>query len=120
MSSNYFIEKFKSFQDYDAILWRKEKFTYSFGWEKGDIALWSNRSMLHAATAFNGDRKMFMITIFRRVILRRQRGQVIRCLSMMRMFRGSNPPWAILFFVNHFYTYQLNMYFLGEISKQYV
>ena len=41
----------------------KEKFTYSFSWKKGDIALWSNRSMLHAATAFNGDRKMFRITI---------------------------------------------------------
>ncbi len=40
-----------------------EKFSYSFGWKKGDIALWSNRSMLHAATAFNGDRKMFRITI---------------------------------------------------------
>ena len=41
----------------------KETFSYSFGWKKGDIALWSNRSMLHAATAFNGDRKMFRITI---------------------------------------------------------
>ena len=41
----------------------KEKFTYSFSWKKGDIALWSNRSMLHAATTFNGDRKMFRITI---------------------------------------------------------
>ena len=41
----------------------KEKFSYSFGWKKGDIALWSNRSMLHAATAFNGNRKMFRITI---------------------------------------------------------
>ena len=41
----------------------KENFSYSFSWKKGDIALWSNRSMLHAATAFNGDRKMFRITI---------------------------------------------------------
>tara|TARA_Y200000002_G_C22567755_1_gene615276 strand:+ start:241 stop:1038 length:798 start_codon:yes stop_codon:yes gene_type:complete len=41
----------------------KKSFSYSFGWKKGDIALWSNRSMLHAATAFNGDRKMFRITI---------------------------------------------------------
>ena len=41
----------------------KEAFSYSFGWKKGDIALWSNRSMLHAATAFNGDRKMFRITV---------------------------------------------------------
>ena len=41
----------------------KKVFSYSFGWKKGDIALWSNRSMLHAATAFNGDRRMFRITI---------------------------------------------------------
>ena len=41
----------------------RSKFTYSFAWKKGDIALWSNRSMLHAATAFNGDRIMFRITI---------------------------------------------------------
>ena len=41
----------------------KENFSYSFSWKKGDIALWSNRSMLHAATAFNGDRKMFRITV---------------------------------------------------------
>ena len=41
----------------------KENFSYSFSWKKGDIALWSNRSMLHAATAFNGNRKMFRITI---------------------------------------------------------
>ena len=40
-----------------------KNFSYSFGWKKGDIALWSNRSMLHAATAFSGDRKMFRITI---------------------------------------------------------
>ena len=38
-------------------------FSYSFAWSKGDIAVWSNRCMLHAATAFNGDRKMFRITI---------------------------------------------------------
>ena len=41
----------------------KKDFSFSFGWSKGDIALWSNRSMLHAATAFSGDRKMFRITI---------------------------------------------------------
>ena len=41
----------------------KKDFSFSFGWKKGDIALWSNRSMLHAATPFNGDRKMFRITI---------------------------------------------------------
>ena len=41
----------------------KENFSYSFGWKKGDIALWSNRSMLHAATAFNRFRKMLILTI---------------------------------------------------------
>ena len=41
----------------------KKDFSFSFSWRKGDIALWSNRSMLHAATAFNGERKMFRITI---------------------------------------------------------
>ncbi len=41
----------------------KPEFTFSFSWTPGDIALWSNRCMLHAATAFNGDRKMFRITI---------------------------------------------------------
>ena len=41
----------------------KKDFSFSFSWRKGDIALWSNRSMLHAATAFNGNRKMFRITI---------------------------------------------------------
>ncbi len=41
----------------------KPEFTYSFSWKPGDIALWSNRCMLHAATAFSGDRKMFRITI---------------------------------------------------------
>ena len=41
----------------------KENFSYSFSWTKGDIALWSNRSMLHAATAFSGNRKMYRITI---------------------------------------------------------
>ena len=41
----------------------KKNFSFSFAWKKGDIAVWSNRSMLHAATAYNGDRKMFRITI---------------------------------------------------------
>ena len=41
----------------------KENFSYSFSWKKGDIALWSNRSMLHAATTFSGNRKMYRITI---------------------------------------------------------
>ena len=41
----------------------KKDFSFSFGWKKGDIAIWANKSILHAATAFNGDRKMFRITI---------------------------------------------------------
>ena len=30
----------------------KENFSYSFGWKKGDIALWSNRSMLTCGNCF--------------------------------------------------------------------
>ena len=41
----------------------KKEFSFSFSWRKGDIAIWANKSILHAATAFNGDRKMFRITI---------------------------------------------------------
>ena len=41
----------------------KKDFSFSFAWKKGDIAVWSNKSMLHAATTYNGDRKMFRITI---------------------------------------------------------
>ena len=41
----------------------KKDFSFSFSWRKGDIAIWANKSILHAATAFNGDRKMFRITI---------------------------------------------------------
>ena len=41
----------------------KKDFLFSFAWKKGDIAVWSNTSMLHAATAYNGDRKMFRITV---------------------------------------------------------
>ena len=40
----------------------KKEFSFSFSWKKGDLALWSSAS-LHAATAFNGNRKMFRITV---------------------------------------------------------
>src|SRR6056300_32668 len=41
----------------------KKQFQYSLEWEKDQIAIWDNRSMLHQATAFNGNRKMYRITI---------------------------------------------------------
>ena len=41
----------------------KKDFSFSFSWKKGDIAIWANKSILHAATPFNGDRKMFRITV---------------------------------------------------------
>jgi len=41
----------------------KKKFQYSLEWEKDQIAIWDNRSMLHQATTFNGNRKMHRITI---------------------------------------------------------
>ena len=41
----------------------KNNFSFSFSWRKNDIAIWHNKIILHAATAYNGDRKMFRITI---------------------------------------------------------
>ena len=41
----------------------KKKFQYSLEWEKDQLAIWDNRSMLHQATPFNGRRKMYRITI---------------------------------------------------------
>ncbi len=41
----------------------KKNFSFSFSWRKGHIAIWHNKLILHAATAYNGDRKMFRITI---------------------------------------------------------
>ena len=41
----------------------KKDFSFSFSWRKGHIAIWHNKLILHAATAYNGDRKMFRITI---------------------------------------------------------
>ena len=36
----------------------KKEFQFSLEWEKNQIAIWDNRSMLHKATSFKGDRKM--------------------------------------------------------------
>ncbi len=41
----------------------KKEFQFSLEWEKNQIAIWDNRSMLHKATSFKGDRKMHRITI---------------------------------------------------------
>ena len=41
----------------------KEEFIFSFEWEENSIALWDNRSMLHQATSFSGERIMHRITI---------------------------------------------------------
>ena len=41
----------------------KNKFQYSLEWEKNQLAIWDNRSMLHQATKFKGNRIMHRITI---------------------------------------------------------
>ena len=41
----------------------KKKFQHSLEWEKNQLAIWDNRSMLHQATAFRGNRIMHRITI---------------------------------------------------------
>jgi len=41
----------------------KKKFQYSLEWEKNQLAIWDNRSMLHQATPYKGNRTMHRITI---------------------------------------------------------
>ena len=41
----------------------KKNFQYSLEWEKNQLAIWDNRSMLHQATPFKGNRIMHRITI---------------------------------------------------------
>ena len=41
----------------------KKIFQYSLEWEKNQLAIWDNRSMLHQATAFKGNRIMHRITV---------------------------------------------------------
>ena len=41
----------------------KKKFQYSLEWEKNQLAIWDNRSMLHQATPFKGIRIMHRITV---------------------------------------------------------
>ena len=41
----------------------KKKFQYTLEWEKNQLAIWDNRSMLHQATPFRGNRIMHRITI---------------------------------------------------------
>ena len=42
----------------------KKKFQYSLEWEKNQLAIWDNRSMLHQATPFKGSRIMHRITLY--------------------------------------------------------
>ena len=42
----------------------KKKFQYCLEWEKNQLAIWDNRSMLHQATSFKGNRVMHRITIY--------------------------------------------------------
>ena len=53
-------EKFKKFLFNHQI---KKKFQFSLSWEKNQLAIWDNRSMLHQATPFKGNRIMHRITI---------------------------------------------------------
>ena len=41
----------------------KKKFQFSLQWETNQLAIWDNRSMLHQATSFKGNRIMHRITI---------------------------------------------------------
>jgi taurine dioxygenase len=41
----------------------KNKFQFSLEWEMNQLAIWDNRSMLHQATPFKGNRIMHRITI---------------------------------------------------------
>tara|TARA_Y100001970_G_scaffold282663_1_gene395988 strand:- start:20 stop:481 length:462 start_codon:yes stop_codon:yes gene_type:complete len=41
----------------------KKKFQYSLEWNINQLAIWDNRSMLHQATQYKGDRIMHRITI---------------------------------------------------------
>ena len=41
----------------------KKKFQYALEWEKNQLAIWDNRSMLHQATPYKGNRKLYRITI---------------------------------------------------------
>ena len=41
----------------------KKKFQFSLPWEKNQLAIWDNRSMLHQATPYKGNRIMHRITI---------------------------------------------------------
>ena len=42
----------------------RKKFQYSLEWEKNQLAIWDNRSMLHQATPFKGSRIMHRITLY--------------------------------------------------------
>ena len=69
-SAGHFIEfgknKNNKLKDLESFLKKhqiKKKFQFSLEWEKNQLAIWDNRSMLHQATPFNGNRIMHRITI---------------------------------------------------------
>jgi alpha-ketoglutarate-dependent taurine dioxygenase len=61
-----FDKSMKNFKNLKSSLFKhqtKKQFQYSLEWEKDQVAIWDNRSMLHQATYFNGNRKMHRITV---------------------------------------------------------
>ena len=60
LNDNMYSKKIKKFLLKHQI---KKKFQYSLEWEKNQLAIWDNRSMLHQATPFKGKRIMHRITV---------------------------------------------------------
>ncbi len=61
-----FSSKFKNQDEIKKKLFKhqvKKKFHHSLEWEKNQLTIWDNRSMLHQATPFKGNRIMHRITI---------------------------------------------------------
>ena len=61
-----FSSKIKNYEKLKKFLFNhqiKKKFQFSLPWEKNQLAIWDNRSMLHQATPFKGNRIMHRITI---------------------------------------------------------
>ena len=61
-----FTPKIKNENQFKKELFRhqfKKEFQYSLSWEKNQLTIWDNRSMLHQATPFKGNRIMHRITI---------------------------------------------------------
>lgn len=61
-----FNKSVKNFNNLKNVLFKhqtKKQFQYSLEWEKDQIAIWDNRSMLHQVTTFNGNHKMHRIIV---------------------------------------------------------